>query len=136
MIGNIEPRLRSGLHTIQLLAVTRTEHIYKYGINKILKPFIEDINRLETVNVLGKIYNTFLRVVIIILQGVTFNTPHGPHQFEGSIAAMAADNLGSHLLGGFKAPSRSLRCCRQCMATSESLKLKVNSNIIACDAVK
>ena len=42
---------------------------------------------------------------------------------------MAADNLGSHLLGGFKAPSRSLRFCRQCMAILEDIRLKVNSDI-------
>ena len=50
MIGNIEPRLRSGLHTIQLLAVTRTQHIDKYGISNILKPFVEDMIGLENVN--------------------------------------------------------------------------------------
>ena len=55
-------------------------------------------------------------------------TPHQSTQtFRGTIAAMAADNLGSYLLGGFKAPSRSLRCCRHCMVTSEQLQLKVNS---------
>ena len=42
---------------------------------------------------------------------------------------MAADNLGSHLLGSFKAPSRSLRFCRQCKAILEDIRLKVNSDI-------
>ena len=49
MIGNIDPRLRSGLHTIQLMAVARTQHIDKYGMNEILKPFMEEIRQLEEV---------------------------------------------------------------------------------------
>ena len=31
---------------------------------------------------------------------------------------MSGDNLGSHLLGGYKAPSGALRKCRHCMATN------------------
>ena len=49
MIGNIDPRLRSGLNTIQLMAVARTQHIDKYGMNEILKPFMEEIRQLEEV---------------------------------------------------------------------------------------
>jgi hypothetical protein len=60
---------------------------------------------------------------------VTFDTLHGSHCFRGTIAAIEADNLVSHLLGGFKAPSRSLRFCRQCMATPEDIGLKVYSDI-------
>ena len=49
MVGNIDPRLRSRLHTIQLMAVTHTQHIDKYGINEIL---MEESKKLEEVVVI------------------------------------------------------------------------------------
>lgn len=49
-LGNIEPKNRSAIHTIQLVAVVRTELIEKYGINEILKPFVKDITQLESVS--------------------------------------------------------------------------------------
>ena len=44
----------------------------------------------------------------------------------GSIALVSADNLGSLLLGGFKESCSAYRCCRQCMATQESARMKVS----------
>ena len=52
MVGNIDPRLQSSLHTIQLEAVARTQHIDKYGINEILKLLMEEIKKLEEVVVI------------------------------------------------------------------------------------
>lgn len=42
-----------------------------------------------------------------------------------TIAAVSADNLGSLALGGFKESCNAFRCCRQCMTTQETFKLKV-----------
>ncbi len=49
MLGNIDPKFRSHADCIQLLAVVRTELITKYGVNKILEPFINNIKLLEEV---------------------------------------------------------------------------------------
>ena len=49
MLGNVNPRLRSGLQTIQLVAVAHTQHIDKYGMDEILKPFIKQVQQLEGV---------------------------------------------------------------------------------------
>lgn len=49
MVGNIDARLRSRLHTIQLMAVARTQHIDRYGINEILKLLMEEIRKLEEI---------------------------------------------------------------------------------------
>ena len=49
-IGNIDPKFRSAIHTIQLVAVVKTTLISKYGINQILKPFMDEINVLESVS--------------------------------------------------------------------------------------
>lgn len=50
MLGNIDPKFRSRTENIQLLTVVRTTLISKYGINKILEPFITEINLLERVS--------------------------------------------------------------------------------------
>ena len=48
-LANITPSLRSSLQSIQLIAVVKSSYIDLYGIDIILKPFMEDISRLEQV---------------------------------------------------------------------------------------
>lgn len=45
-IGNCSPRLRSKLRSIQLLALVKSSHIKMYGINAVLKPIVEDLQKL------------------------------------------------------------------------------------------
>lgn len=51
-LTNIEPILRSKLHAIMLLAVATSKVINTYGIDEILKPFVEDMMELESVSFL------------------------------------------------------------------------------------
>ena len=53
VLGNIHPRLRAGLQCIQLVAVVKTSHITSYGIDKVLQPFMEDVQLLEKVTYPG-----------------------------------------------------------------------------------
>jgi len=46
---NIEPALRAKLRAIMLVAIVETAHINQYGIDEILKPFIESMQQLESV---------------------------------------------------------------------------------------
>ena len=48
-ITNIDPSLRSKLDAIMLLAVANFNVINRYGIDEILKPFIEEMMELEHV---------------------------------------------------------------------------------------
>ena len=48
-ITSIDPSLRSKLDTIMLLAVANFNVINRYGIDEILKPFIEEMMELEHV---------------------------------------------------------------------------------------
>lgn len=48
---------------------------------------------------------------------------------KGTLALVIGDNLASHYLGGYKAPSGALRKCRQCMATAEDMHTKVLMNM-------
>ena len=49
LLGNLDPKLRSSLKSIQLLCVARNPIIVKYGIEEILKPIVESIQALEKV---------------------------------------------------------------------------------------
>ena len=48
-LTNIDPTLRSRLHAIMLLAVANSQVINTYGIDEILKPFVEEMMELESV---------------------------------------------------------------------------------------
>ena len=49
LLGNIDPKLRSSLKCIQLIACVTTENLEKYGFDMILKPFIQEANTLSKV---------------------------------------------------------------------------------------
>jgi len=46
MLGNIHPRLRSSIHGIQLLLLAKYTTLEKYGIDTILDPLVEDLQKL------------------------------------------------------------------------------------------
>ena len=45
-IGNLSPKYRSQLPNIQLVALTKSTMISHYGIDEILKPFVDDLKKL------------------------------------------------------------------------------------------
>lgn len=49
LLGNIHPRLRARLNTIQLLCVVKSTYINEYGMDEILRPFVGDVMKLEKV---------------------------------------------------------------------------------------
>ena len=48
-IGNIHPKYRSSLKSIQLLAIAKTKLIKEYGIDRILNVIVDDVIKLEEV---------------------------------------------------------------------------------------
>lgn len=46
VLGNIDPRLRSTLRPIQLIAAVTNPLLQEYGFEKVLNPFICDANKL------------------------------------------------------------------------------------------
>ena len=100
-LGNIRPKFRSSLKAIHLVAVATSPVIEKHGLNKILEPFITDLNNLATTGVQVKV--------------------HGREQiFHGALLAFLADNLGSNALGGFKMSfSFAYRYCRTCLTPNK-----------------
>ena len=50
MIGNINPKYHSKVGSIKFLAPIKSSLIAKHGIDKMLQPFLKDINLLELVS--------------------------------------------------------------------------------------
>ena len=50
LLGNIHPRFRSSLRSIQLVALAKSSFIDTYGITRILQPFVDDMKKLESVS--------------------------------------------------------------------------------------
>ena len=48
-LGNISPKYRSSLQSIQLFAVLKSSHLQQYGCDKVLEPLMNDIKALEKV---------------------------------------------------------------------------------------
>ena len=110
MLGNIEPQYRSSLRCINLLAVTTSVMIEKYGLDEIMKPFIQDLNHLSSV-------------------GVTVEYDGIQETYYGALLAFLADNLGSHALGGFKESfSLTFRMCRTCLSTNTAFRTNFIEN--------
>ena len=48
-LGNLHPRFRSTLKAIQLIALVKTTHIKKYGVDAVLEVIVDDIEHIEKV---------------------------------------------------------------------------------------
>ena len=48
-LGNIDPKLRSTLKCAQLIACVSVPTLNKYGFESVLKPFIDEANKLSVV---------------------------------------------------------------------------------------
>ena len=50
MLGNLSPHLRSSFQAINLLTKPKSNVIEKYGVDTVLKPFMDDLLELEEVS--------------------------------------------------------------------------------------
>ena len=51
MLGNLSPRFRSKISNIQLLLLAKYSLVAEFGIDRLLQPIVEDIRKLESVNI-------------------------------------------------------------------------------------
>ena len=65
-LGNLPPHLRSTQRSIQLIACVTSPNIKEYGFEKVLQPFIDDINRLSKV-IPHVIHNIVMKVKHFLL---------------------------------------------------------------------
>ena len=50
-LGNLSPKYRSSFSSIHLVSIAKSCIIQKYGPDKILEPFMDDIKELEKVTI-------------------------------------------------------------------------------------
>ena len=103
VLGNISPKYRCKLQSIQLAGLCMSSHIKKYGMHRILQPLLRDITVLET-------------------DGLTLHKDGVEHNIHGTVSFISADNLGAHTIGGFQEHFHHGRVCRVCNVTSQTLK--------------
>ena len=109
-LRNIAPKYRSQLKVINSAIIATVPVIEKYGLDKVLEPFIADLNALA-------------------MSGLTVSVGDEPRTFKGALLAFLADNLASNDLGGFKKSfSFSFHCCRTCLATQDTVSSAFISN--------
>jgi hypothetical protein len=103
-LGNLPARFQSKLYTIQLLTLTKTITVKKFGLDKILQQPLEDLKILEN-------------------QGVELQCKDGSAAlFKGSVNVVIADNLAAHEIGGYIESFNSLRTCRFCNVTKKQMQ--------------
>ena len=102
-LGNIAPKYRSQLKVINLVLIATVPVIEVYGLQKVLQPFVRDLNILATT-------------------GISVSIDGCNRVFKGGLLTFLADNLASNQLGGFKQSfSFAFRWCRTCLVSSNSL---------------
>ena len=98
-LANLYPEYSSKLKSIHLVAIAERKYLKKYGINCILRPFVNDLQVLG-----GDL-------------GRQFKILGGTVCLRGALLAVVADTPASQLLGAFKeSVGGAKRKCRHCMA--------------------
>lgn len=128
-MGNIHPKHRSTLKAVQLIAVVTYPILKEYGFEAVLQPFINDMNKLRKVHTL-----VLLSITLFWLQGCLLTINDKEILVKGAVLAMLADTQAAHAIGGFKVGvGFSLRKCRNCLATKETMSVWVSTSwVIVC----
>ena len=106
-LGNINPKFRSKLAAIRLLAIAKADDIDKCGVDFVLQRIDEDLKLL---------YN-----------GVTIQTQSGGFELFGAVISVCGDTLAQHELAGFKeGVGFAYSKCRHCECTFEEMQINFN----------
>lgn len=123
-MGNIHPKHRSTLKAVQLIAVVTYPILKEYGFEAVLQPFINDMNKLRKVHTF-----VLLSITLFWLQGCLLTINDKEILVKGAVLAMLADTQAAHAIGGFKVGvGFSLRKCRNCLATKETMSVWVSTS--------
>ena len=104
-LANLYSEYRSKLKSIHLVAVVEQKYLKKYGVHRILQPFVEELQILG-----GDL-------------GHHFDIHGGTICLRGALLAVVADTPASNLLGGYKeSVGGAKRKCRHCMADFNAIQ--------------
>lgn len=109
-LGNIDPKFRSKLAAIRLLAIAKARDVSEWGVDVVLKRILADL--------------------ILLYDGVKIATPHGEMDLFGAVIALCGDTLAQHELAGFKeGVGFAYSKCRQCECTFEDMQRHYDENM-------
>ena len=91
-LGNLRLLYRTRVNQIQLLVLVKQSYITKYSMNKILEPFVRDVQWKWF------IYLQYFKCI----QGHSFWIQGYPEVMYGTLVGVLADNPASCSIGGFK----------------------------------
>ena len=102
-LGNINPKYRSKLCAIRLLAIVKAKDVTKYGQNQILTPIVNDIKKLA--------------------DGHDFIVSGESMKLFGAVVSCLGDTEGQHRWGCFKVKvGWCLQKCRNCLCTYDDMQ--------------
>jgi len=103
-LGNINPKYRSKLAPIRLLAIAKKSELSECGVDGILGRLYEDL--------------------VILYGGVNIQTGNGERQIFGALVSICGDTLAQHELCGFKeGDGFAYGKCRQCECSFEDMQM-------------
>ncbi|XP_034057976.1 uncharacterized protein LOC117536966 isoform X2 [Gymnodraco acuticeps] len=103
-LGNIDPKFRSKLAAIRLLAIAKANDIDQCGVDVVLERIDKDLKLL---------YN-----------GVKIQTQNGEMDLFGALISLCGDTLAQHELAGFKeGVGFAYSKCRHCECTFEDMQI-------------
>lgn len=109
-LGNIDPKFRSKLAAIRLLAIAKANDIDDCGVDVVLQRIIEDLHLL---------YN-----------GVKIQTQNGEMDLCGAVVSVCGDTLAQHEFAGFKEDvGFAYSKCRHCECTFEEMKVNFDKKV-------
>ena len=104
-LGNLKHELRCKLDAIILLAVVKTADLKKYGFDEVLKPLLDDLQKLASDD------------------GYHFTVGNSTIPLRGAVSVFCGDTPASQLAGGFKeGVAFAMKCCRHCEASQADMQ--------------
>ena len=102
-LGNIDPKYRSKLSAIRLLAIAKSSDLSRYTVDVILDRIKKDLD--------------------VLYQGVKIQTAVGERTIYGAVISLCGDTLAQHEFAGFKEGVGFALCkCRHCDCTAEDMQ--------------
>ena len=104
-MANIDPKFRSKLCAIRLVAIVKAHDVVKYGFGKILTPIVNDLDKLAA--------------------GHKFHIGEEEVILHGAVISCLGDTEGQHQWGGFKGSvGWAHQKCRNCLCQFEDMQVK------------
>lgn len=108
-LGNINPKYRSKLAAIRLLAIARSADLRQPGVDVILNRIKDDLD--------------------VLYSGVEIQTINGEKTIHGAVVSLCGDTLAQHELAGFKeGVGFAYSKCRHCECSFEDMQLYFNED--------